>query len=133
MSFARDAIPAVDLLVVGAGIAGLATALASADRGLDVRCVEAARPGAGQSAGSTRIFRHRHAEPGLVELAVAARRGWTRWEERFGCELVGRDGVLVVNSQLDEQARRLGAAGGARAMSSCAPASTRPGWSRRWA
>lgn len=111
MSAARDPIPAVDLLVVGAGIVGLATALAAADRGLEVRCVEAARPGAGQSAGRTRIFRHRHTERELVELALAARRAWTRWEERFGAELVGRDGVLVVHPQLADEARRLGAAG----------------------
>lgn len=111
MPSARAVVPRVDIVVVGAGIVGLSTALAAADRGLDVRCFEAARPGAGQSAGRTRVFRHRHAEQELVELAVRARRAWTRWEERFGCELIGRDGVLVVNPELEEEARRLATAG----------------------
>ena len=104
-------IPRVDLVVVGAGIVGLCTALSAVDRGLDVRCLEAARPGAGQSAGRTRVFRHRHAEQELVDLAVRARQAWTRWEERFGCELIGRDGVLVVNPKLEDEAWRLAAAG----------------------
>jgi len=111
MTSAHPASPEVDLVVVGAGIVGLSTALAAADRGLEVRCLEAARPGAGQSAGRTRVFRHRHGEPEMVDLAVAAREAWTRWEERFGCELVGRDGVLMVNARLEEEAQRLAAAG----------------------
>jgi len=101
----------VDLVVVGGGIVGLSTALAAGRRDLDVRCFEAARPGGGQSAGRTRIFRHRHADEQMVGLAATARRAWTRWEERFGCELIGRDGVLVVNPRLEEEERRLVAAG----------------------
>ncbi len=101
----------LDLVVVGAGIVGLATAVAARDRGLEVRCFEAARPGAGQSAGRTRIFRHRHDRPQLVELAVRARRAWEAWEERHGHRLVGDEGVLVAAPSLEEHARRFDEAG----------------------
>jgi sarcosine oxidase len=104
-------IPELDLAVVGGGIIGLSTAVAAADAGLDVRCFEAARPGAGQSAGRTRVFRHRHAEPALVGLAIRARAAWEGWERRFGCELVGREGVLMARPDLDGELERLTAAG----------------------
>ena len=103
--------PKLDLVVVGGGIVGLATALAAQDRGLEVRCFEAARPGAGQSAGRTRIFRHRHEAPELVELAVRARGGWERWERRLGRTLVGDEGVLVAGPDLEDHARRFADAG----------------------
>ncbi|MFL5820397.1 MAG: NAD(P)/FAD-dependent oxidoreductase [Solirubrobacteraceae bacterium] len=101
----------VDLAVVGGGIVGLSTAVAAADGGLEIRCFEAARPGAGQSAGRTRIFRHRHAEPELVELAVRARAAWDRWEQRFGRELVGREGVVMAGPDLESDLERLTTAG----------------------
>ena len=103
--------PKLDLAVVGGGIVGLATAVAGQDRGLEVRCFEAARPGAGQSAGRTRIFRHRHEEPELVELAVRARGAWEGWERRLGRTLVGDEGVLVAGPDVDDHARRFGDAG----------------------
>lgn len=95
-----------DLIVVGGGIVGLATAVAAQDRGLEVLCFEAARPGAGQSAGRTRIFRHRHERPEDVELAVRARREWERWEKRLGSRLIGDEGALVAGPDLDDHARR---------------------------
>ena len=95
-----------DLVVVGGGIVGLATAVAALERGLEVRCFEAARPGAGQSAGRTRIFRHRHEGSALVELAVRARREWERWETRLGQRLVGDEGALVAGPDLEDHARR---------------------------
>ena len=101
----------LDLIVVGGGIVGLATAVAAQDRGLDVRCFEAARAGAGQSAGRTRIFRHRHERPELVELAVRARREWERWEARLGQRLVGDEGALVAGPDIEDHARRFEAAG----------------------
>ena len=101
----------LDLVVVGAGIVGLATAVAAQERGLEVRCIEAARPGAGQSAGRTRVFRHRHDRPELVELAVRARRGWRRWEARLGRPLLGEEGVLIAGPGLEDIARRFDSAG----------------------
>ena len=101
----------VDLAVVGGGIVGLSTALAAADDGLEVVCFEAGRPGAGQSAGRTRIFRHRHSDPELTALALRARAAWERWEQRFGCELVGGEGVVMTGPDLDGDFERLAEAG----------------------
>lgn len=101
----------LDLIVVGGGIVGLATAVAAQDRGLEVRCFEAARPGGGQSAGRTRIFRHRHEQPELVDLAVRARREWERWEMRLGQRLIGDEGALIAGPDLEDHARRFDAAG----------------------
>ena len=101
----------LDLAVVGGGVIGLSTALAGQDRGLEVRCFEGARPGAGQSAGRNRIFRHRHDQRELVALAVRARRAWEQWEERFGLALVGEEGVLVAGAGIEEHAARFEEAG----------------------
>ena len=100
-----------DVIVVGGGIVGLATAVAARDRDLAVTCLESARPGAGQSAGRTRIFRHRHDSAALVDLAVRARRAWELWEERLGETLVGEEGVLIAGAGLEEHARRFEDAG----------------------
>ncbi len=72
-----------DVCVVGGGVIGLAAAAALRDRGLDVACFERSEPGEGQSAGRTRQFRHLHADPELIALAVQARALWLEWEERF--------------------------------------------------
>jgi sarcosine oxidase len=97
--------------VVGAGIVGLATADALTAHGVDVVCFEAGVPGSGQSAGLARSFRHVHEDERLVELAVAARAGWRRWEERFGRRLLGPEGALFAGSKLEERANALDAAG----------------------
>lgn len=86
----------LEVAVVGAGIVGLAVTDALARRGAEVRCFEAARPGDAQSGGLTRVFRHRHHDERLVELAVEARSGWRRWEERGGRRLLGSEGCLFV-------------------------------------
>src|SRR2546423_557127 len=87
-----------EVAVVGAGIVGLATTEALIRRGAEVRCFEVARPGDAQSGGLTRVFRHRHDEERLVELAVEAGRGWRRWEERSGRRLLGSEGCLFVGA-----------------------------------
>jgi sarcosine oxidase len=96
--------------VVGAGAIGLSAALALRDRGARVLVLEAERPGAGQSAGPGRIFRHVHDSPGLVRLAVAARAAWRAAEERFDRRLIDGRGALLVGER-DAQAARLSAEG----------------------
>jgi sarcosine oxidase len=85
-----------DVGVVGAGIVGMSTALALTDEGASVTLYERGVPGNGQSGGDSRIFRHAHDDRRLVELACDARRAWRDWEERFGTELLSRDGVVAL-------------------------------------
>jgi sarcosine oxidase len=100
-----------EVAVVGAGITGLATAYELLRRGVDVRVFETARPGAGQSAGRTRIFRLAHRRPPLVERALEARRLWEDWEEELGQQLLGREGMLLTGPTAEEVGELLDEAG----------------------
>ena len=97
--------------VVGGGIVGLAVAEALVHAGHDVRLYERARPGAGQSGGHTRIFRHGHDDPRLVALAVRSRAGWRGWEERFGRPLLRAGGVLAAGPSVPHKVALLVDAG----------------------
>jgi sarcosine oxidase len=93
--------------VVGAGIVGLAAAEAMSRHGASVTVFERSRPGAGQSGGMTRIFRHLHRTDDQTALAVEARRAWGALEQRSGRRLVGHEGVLVAGGDLDGALGRL--------------------------
>jgi sarcosine oxidase len=90
----RDA----DVAVIGCGIAGLCLADSLARRGASVLCFERATPGQAQSGGVTRIFRHSHADPRLVRLAVEGRDAWRALEQRSGELLVGPEGVVMLGA-----------------------------------
>jgi sarcosine oxidase len=68
-------------------------------------------PGAGQSAGVARGFRHLHATPEQIAAAVRARAGWDAWSERAGEPLVGEEGALRLGGDVAADAARLRAAG----------------------
>ena len=102
---------ATDVGVVGAGIVGLATAYELAARGAAVTVYERGAPGAGQSGGESRIFRHAHDDPRLVELAVEARARWREWERRFGVELVAPVGSVAFGPAVERRYRLLREAG----------------------
>lgn len=89
--------------VVGAGIVGLATAYELARRGATVTVYERGVPGNGQSGGDSRIFRHGHDDPALVDFAVEARAIWREWEARFGVELVAPVGAVAVGSAVEHR------------------------------
>jgi sarcosine oxidase len=93
--------------VVGGGVVGLSTTLALQNAGIDARCFERGQPGEGQSAGETRLFRHRHHDERLISLAIAARLGWLEWEARASTELLGREGVLRFGDDVDSAFLRL--------------------------
>lgn len=93
-----------DVAVIGAGIIGLSTAYQLAQQGSTVTVYETGTPGFGQSAGQSRIFRHAHDDPRMVELAVRARAHWRRWEDELGAPLVSGDGGLALG---DTAVRRL--------------------------
>ncbi len=109
--------PTPDVAVVGAGIVGLCTAYALADRGAAVTVYESGVPGNGQSGGESRIFRHAHDDPRLVELARESRALWERWGRRLGVELVSSDGVVAIGPSVGDRLAVLERVDGVRARS----------------
>lgn len=95
MTPARSASPRYDLIVVGAGIVGLATAWHAASQGLSVAVVERDEYAAG---ASIRNFGHicTTAQAGLPrDYALASREHWIALAESAGFELQ-RAGTIVV-------------------------------------
>ena len=101
--------------VVGAGIVGLCTAYALLERGAEVRVYELGRPGNGQSAGESRIFRHAHDDPRLVSFTAEGRAIWSQWEGELGTELVSGDGVVAIGDPVPGRPEKLERAGVAAA------------------
>jgi len=87
------------IVVIGAGICGLAAAYELSRRGEDVIVLERGQPFGEQSAGLARIFRVAHRRPALCRLALAARAGWQRWEAEFGAgRLLGPEGFIAAGA-----------------------------------
>jgi sarcosine oxidase len=66
------------IVVIGAGVCGLAAAYELSRRGEQAVVLERGAPFAEQSAGLARIFRIAHRRPALCRLALRARTGWQR-------------------------------------------------------
>jgi glycine/D-amino acid oxidase-like deaminating enzyme len=94
------------VVVVGAGICGLATAFELERRGHRALVLEAEDVGAGQSAGLARIFRIAHRDPALCALALEARERWREWERALGTELLGDEGLVVIGGEEQAEAMR---------------------------
>lgn len=93
--------------MIGAGIVGLSTAYSLLERGASVTVYERRVPGNGQSGGESRIFRHAHDDPRLVELACRSRAIWREWEARLGVEMVSPDGVVALGPAVENRLRVL--------------------------
>lgn len=109
-----DAPERYDVVVVGGGVMGAATAWAVAGRGASVLLVEQHAPGhaRGSSHGASRIFRHAYAQVGYVELARRALAGWRELEEETGRTVLDLTGAVDhgAPAAIDELAAALGAA-----------------------
>jgi glycine/D-amino acid oxidase-like deaminating enzyme len=86
----------VDVVIIGAGLAGSATAWAPARRGRSAVVLEAFQPGhrRGSSHGSARIFRRAYPDPLYVRLTGEAQRLWRQLADEAGEELVLTTGGL---------------------------------------
>jgi sarcosine oxidase len=93
------------IVIIGAGICGLAAAYELSRRGEHAMVFERGEPFAEQSAGPARIFRIAHRRPALCRLAMQARAGWQRWEADFGAGcLLGCEGFIAVGASDDTAA-----------------------------
>ena len=83
-------------VVVGAGLAGAATAWSLARQAHEVTVVERAQPAArdGSSHGSARIFRYAYSDAFYTRLVVQARKRWDELERVCTKELITRTGSL---------------------------------------
>src|SRR3954471_10715141 len=87
---------ATNVIVVGAGVVGAATAWALAREGASVLLLEAFDRGhdRGSSHGATRIFRHGYADADYVQLSVRALQGWRHLEQMSGRRLLDATGAV---------------------------------------
>jgi monomeric sarcosine oxidase len=86
----------VDVVIIGAGLAGSAAAWAIARRGRSVAVLEAFEPGhrRGSSHGTARIFRRAYPDPLYVRLTGEAQPLWRQLAEEAGQELILTTGGL---------------------------------------
>jgi sarcosine oxidase len=84
------------IVIVGAGLAGAATAWRLAQQGKEVLVLERSTPAnaQGSSHGSARIFRYPYVDRFYTHLVVEARKGWDELEAVSGKRLITSSGSL---------------------------------------
>ncbi|WP_426324007.1 FAD-dependent oxidoreductase [Microbacterium sp. E-13] len=94
------------IAIIGAGLAGAATAWQLARRGRDVVLLERGTPANdfGSSHGSARILRYTYPDPFYTGLMVRARRGWDDLEDLVGERLITPTGSLDYGANRDPAA-----------------------------
>ena len=93
-----------EVIVVGAGVVGLAAAHELTRAGHRSTVVSADVPGSCQSRGLSRIFRLAHADGELTDAAAASLSLWTEWEARAARPLLDRVGLLLTGDVADREA-----------------------------
>lgn len=107
------------VVVIGAGVVGLAAAFELSRAGHSVTVLSADVAGARQSAGLSRIFRLAHADGQLTEAAARSLALWREWEELSGRRLLDRTGLLLTGDMSDRE-RHLKPYGGLEKLNGCA-------------
>jgi sarcosine oxidase, subunit beta len=97
-------------VVVGAGIVGLSSALALAERGVDVVVCEKGSIGAGSTERSAGGIRAQFSTPTNVELSVASMAVWDDFAERFDTDIDYRKNGYCFLARTEETAAALEAA-----------------------
>ena len=105
MAFMRQA----DVVIVGAGVMGVATARALAPSGRDVVLVEQSTPAnpRGSSHGRSRIFRLSYPDPVYVQMARKALNLWRKLEKETGEKLLSTSGGIDLGSGIEANAAAL--------------------------
>jgi sarcosine oxidase len=90
-----------DYAVIGAGLAGAATALQLASRGHEVTLVERTTPAShdGSSHGSARIFRYAYPDPFYTQAVVRSKALWDELDGVSGRELITPAGAVDYGSE----------------------------------
>lgn len=100
-----------DVAVVGAGVVGLCTAYALMERGVGVRVYETGVPGNGQSGGASRIFRHAHDDPRLIQDTCESRAAYDAWSRQLDVQLLSDDGAVAIGPGVETKLPLLEEAG----------------------
>jgi sarcosine oxidase len=105
----------VEVVILGAGVMGAATAWRLAGRGREVALIERFRIGhhQGSSHGPTRIFRYSYADPLYVHMARRVLPMWRELEDEAGQSLLDLCGGIDIGPRaaLEPLARTLGECG----------------------
>jgi sarcosine oxidase subunit beta len=96
----------MDVLVVGGGIVGLASAHYLTDRGAEVTLCEKNSLGAGSTARAAGGIRSQFSTAVNVELSLASKRVWDGFEERFGVDIAHRKNGYLFLARTEETASR---------------------------
>lgn len=105
MAFQRQA----DVVIVGAGVMGVATARALTPSGRDIVLVEQFAPGnpRGSSHGRSRIFRLSYPDPAYVQMARKALNLWRKLEVETGERLLATTGGIDLGEGIEANAAAL--------------------------
>ena len=100
---------AVEVVVIGAGVMGAATACALSRAGREVVILEQFEigHGRGSSHGRSRIFRLSYEDPAFVRMAQEASARWKELEEEWGRSILEVTGGLDTGSAIEEHAAAL--------------------------